>query len=561
MYQALYRKYRPRTFDDVVGQEHVTQTLRRQIESGRTSHAYLFVGTRGTGKTSCAKILSRALNCEHPSGGNPCNECPACLGIENGTVMDVAEIDAASNNGVDDIRAIRDEAVFTPASVKKRVYIIDEVHMLSGSAWSALLKILEEPPEHLVFILATTEVRKIPATILSRCQRFSFRRILPDDIKKRLLYVAEKEGISLTDGAAALLSRLADGSLRDALSLLDQCASAETVDETAVFSAVGLAGSADTAGLFSDLVRGSAPDALALFEKLYFGGRDPASVLSELLSLCRDMLMARLAPGGCSALLSGAFGEDALKKMSAGLSAETLARAARAIQDAVSGMAAARDKRTAAELCLISLCGLFTGAPRPAQAPAAPADPAPRAMAPAARRPAPAVPPEEPEPAEEPEPPEDEPPEEEPPEEEPPEGPEPLPGGPPEPEPPRDEAPEAAQPLPQTAPPGNPGEPDGWWARVLTDVKPALDTAWLFLSNETNVSASLSGGMVTLHASNAFIRNMVDSAAVKEAVGKASSRILGRSVAVKTELGGVTPPAGTADKLSELEKFGNIKFE
>ena len=195
MYQALYRKWRPRTFDDVVGQDHITETLKRQVASGRLSHAYLFTGTRGTGKTTCAKILSRAVNCQNPVDGNPCNQCPACLGIENGSILDVLELDAASNNGVDQVRALRDEAVYTPAAVRKRVYIVDEVHMLSTPAFNALLKILEEPPEHLMFILATTELHKVPATIKSRCQQFSFKRILPGQIAQRLGYVAGQEGI------------------------------------------------------------------------------------------------------------------------------------------------------------------------------------------------------------------------------------------------------------------------------------------------------------------------------------------------------------------------------
>ena len=238
MYQALYRKYRPRTFDDVVGQNHITDTLKRQVETGRLSHAYLFTGTRGTGKTTCAKILSRAVNCEHPVNGNPCNQCPSCLGIENGSILDVLELDAASNNGVDQVRALRDEAVYTPAAVKKRVYIVDEVHMLSTAAFNALLKILEEPPEHLMFILATTELHKVPATIKSRCQQFSFKRILPTEIAGRLAWVAEQEGIGLTAEGAALLARLADGGMRDALSLLDQCvAPGRTIGEQEVLSA------------------------------------------------------------------------------------------------------------------------------------------------------------------------------------------------------------------------------------------------------------------------------------------------------------------------------------
>ena len=202
MYQALYRKWRPKTFSDVIGQSHITQTLRKQVAEGRTSHAYLFTGTRGTGKTTCAKILAKAVNCEHPMDGDPCCQCPSCVGIENGSFLDVLELDAASNNGVDQVRALRDEAIYAPANVKKRVYIVDEVHMLSTPAFNALLKILEEPPEHLMFILATTELHKVPATILSRCQRFSFKRITPQDIAARLLYVAGQEQIDLTaDGA------------------------------------------------------------------------------------------------------------------------------------------------------------------------------------------------------------------------------------------------------------------------------------------------------------------------------------------------------------------------
>ena len=207
MYQALYRKYRPQTFDDVVGQLAVTQTLKNQLLHNRMSHAYLFTGTRGTGKTTCAKILAKAVNCENPTDGNPCNCCAACRSIDSGACMDVLEIDAASNNGVDNVRSLRDDAIYSPAQVKKRVYIIDEVHMLSISAFNALLKIIEEPPEHLLFILATTELHKVPVTILSRCQRFSFRRILPEDIVDRLNYIAYRENIELEPDAAAYLAR------------------------------------------------------------------------------------------------------------------------------------------------------------------------------------------------------------------------------------------------------------------------------------------------------------------------------------------------------------------
>ena len=283
MYQALYRKWRPRTFDDVVGQSHITDTLKRQVAAGRLSHAYLFTGTRGTGKTTCAKILARAVNCEHPVNGNPCNQCPSCLGIENGSILDVLELDAASNNGVDQVRALRDEAVYTPAAVRKRVYIVDEVHMLSTAAFNALLKILEEPPAHLMFILATTELHKVPATIKSRCQQFSFKRILAGDIAQRLSYVAGEEGIQLSPEGAALLARLADGGLRDALSLLDQCVNPSgVIGEAEVLSALGLAGNLETAALMDQIAQGNTAAALETLGRLYGAGTDVGSLLGEV---------------------------------------------------------------------------------------------------------------------------------------------------------------------------------------------------------------------------------------------------------------------------------------
>ena len=290
MYQALYRKWRPRTFEDVVGQEHITETLKRQVATDRLSHAYLFTGTRGTGKTTCAKILSRAVNCEHPVDGSPCNQCPACLGIENGSILDVLELDAASNNGVDQVRALRDEAVYSPAAVRKRVYIVDEVHMLSTAAFNALLKILEEPPEHLMFILATTELHKVPATIKSRCQQFSFKRLLPTEISARLNHVCAHEGLALSTDASALLARLADGGMRDALSLLDQCAGySETVDVPQVLEALGLAGNVETARLLDHIAKGDTAAALETLSKLYAAGKELRSLLGELSSLimCR----------------------------------------------------------------------------------------------------------------------------------------------------------------------------------------------------------------------------------------------------------------------------------
>ena len=357
MYQALYRKWRPKTFSDVIGQSHITETLRKQVAEGRTSHAYLFTGTRGTGKTTCAKILAKAVNCEHPEDGDPCCRCPSCLGIENGSFLDVMELDAASNNGVDQVRALRDEAIYAPANVKKRVYIVDEVHMLSVPAFNALLKILEEPPEHLMFILATTELHKVPATILSRCQRFSFKRITPQDIAARLLYVAGQEGIELTADGAELLSRLADGALRDGLSLLDQCAaSGGTVDSRAVLDALGLAGNLQTAQLLEHVLRRDAQSALLELDRLYQGGRDVGAVLGELSTLVRDLLLRRTAPEGGAALLSGGYDAATLDRLGRDVPAARLIHLAATLQKASADLYYSTNRRTDAELCLLRLC-------------------------------------------------------------------------------------------------------------------------------------------------------------------------------------------------------------
>ena len=356
MYQALYRKYRPKTFDDVVGQEHITETLKKQVETGRLSHAYLFIGTRGTGKTTCAKILAKAVNCEHPVNGNPCNRCAACRGIDDGSILDVVELDAASNNGVDNVRALRDEAVFSPASVRKRVYIVDEVHMLSNSAFNALLKILEEPPEHLMFILATTELHKVPATILSRCQRHSFKRIPVDTITARLNYVAQQEHLDLQPDAAALLARMADGGMRDALTLLDQCCGNECISTDAVISAIGLAGNLRTAQLLRSVAAGDTAGALEQFRELWQDGKDPSALLDELSILQRDLLMQAVAPRGGRELLSGAYDPVTLEELSGAFSSAQLLANLQSIQQTLGAMASQPNPRIAAELCLIRLC-------------------------------------------------------------------------------------------------------------------------------------------------------------------------------------------------------------
>ena len=357
MYQALYRKWRPKSFADVVGQEHITETLRRQAAQGRLSHAYLFTGTRGTGKTTCAKILAKAVNCQHPVDGDPCNQCPACLGIDNGSLLDVLELDAASNNGVDQVRALRDEAVYSPASVKYRVYIIDEVHMLSISAFNALLKILEEPPAHLIFILATTELHKVPATILSRCQRFAFKRLQPRDIAARLLYVARQEDMDLTEDAAGLLSRLSDGAMRDALSLLDQCGAAGgRIDGGRVLDVLGLAGNVQTAELMDCLLRRDAQSALLLLDRLYSGGKDVGALLGELSALTRDLLIRMTAPEGGAALLSGGYDNSVMDGLSQGVSPTRLIFMTSQLQSTAAGLPMSVNRRTDAELCLLRLC-------------------------------------------------------------------------------------------------------------------------------------------------------------------------------------------------------------
>ena len=357
-YQALYRKYRPQTFDDVSGQMAVTQTLKTQLQTGHLSHAYLFTGSRGTGKTSCAKILAKAVNCENPQDGNPCNCCPSCQAIDSGSCMDVLEIDAASNNGVDNVRDLRDDAVYTPSQVKMRVYIIDEVHMLSISAFNALLKIIEEPPEHLMFILATTELHKVPATILSRCQRFSFRRISQEDIAARLQYVAYQENIDLDDSAARVLARLADGGMRDGLSLLDQCASATTGELNAdrVYACLGIAGEQKCAEMMAYIAAKDTRKTLELFNRLYAEGKDLSAMLDELACLCRDLMVLKTAGDSGLTMLSGVSSDKEARELAKRFSGGELIRMISQLQQTMAGFSRSASRRMDAELCLMSLC-------------------------------------------------------------------------------------------------------------------------------------------------------------------------------------------------------------
>ena len=375
MYRALYRKWRPQRFEDVVGQRAIVAALKNQVAAGRVGHAYLFTGVRGTGKTTCAKIFAKAVNCLDPQNGDPCGQCAVCRGIDDGSILDVVEMDAASNNGVDDIRDLRDETAYTPSICRYKVYIIDEVHMLSTAAFNALLKTLEEPPAHVIFILATTEIQKVPATIRSRCQRYDFTRISPEDIAGRVSQVAEAEGLALTEGAAGLIARLADGALRDALSILDTCAGVTgQIDEDVVRR---MAGVTDRSYLFrmSDaLAARDAASALAELAALRQQSVDVKRLTEELIAHYRSLMLAAL-PGGRE-LLSGVSPEEEDLYLAKGpaLGQREAVRAIRALGGALEHMARGSDQRIELELALFNLTAPDAQpAPAPAAAQASPA--------------------------------------------------------------------------------------------------------------------------------------------------------------------------------------------
>ena len=550
MYEALYRKYRPKTFDDVVGQPFITETLKTQVRTGRLSHAYLFIGTRGTGKTTCARILAKAVNCEHPVNGNPCNECAACRGIEDGSILDVTELDAASNNGVDDVRMLRDEAVFSPTSVRKRVYIIDEVHMLSKPAFNALLKILEEPPDHLMFILATTELNKVLPTILSRCQRHSFRRLDSDTIAKRLSYVASQEHINLTEDAAALLGRLADGGMRDGLSLLDQCAAAETVNSEAVLNAMGLAGTYRTQSLADAILAADTESALMQFEGMWQDGKDPAALLGELAGMLRDTMLLRFAPRGARNLLSGAYSEDYLRGIRA--SSDYVLWMLDTLQKHQAALRTAGSPRLQTELCLVELCGgeitppqrtaSKREAPMPMPDPAKEEPPAAvsqPAYAPPA--PAPAGPPKEdpiPAPAEIPVQSEPEP--------------QPMP----EPEP---------EPEPQPTPAEREAEPTGTatWAYVLSQLEKEFPVGTRnVLTDESMCTGEITGDALILRVTD-FARSTINTPDKVNKIRQTVSALCGRPMQVRLEdYAAPAPKEPENEKLAQFgAKFGNVTFE
>ena len=554
MYQALYRKWRPKTFSEVIGQKHITETLQRQVAEGRLSHAYLFTGTRGTGKTTCAKILAKAVNCEHPVNGDPCNQCPSCLGIDSGSLLDVLELDAASNNGVDQVRALRDEAIYSPAHVKYRVYIVDEVHMLSTAAFNALLKILEEPPAHLIFILATTELQKVPATILSRCQRYAFKRILPKDIAERLLYVAGQEQIPLTREGADLIARLADGALRDALSLLDQCAAVEgDIGAEQVLEVLGLAGNLQTAKLMELILNRDAQGAILLLHQLYSGGKDVGAVLGELSTLARDLLIRMTAREGGEALLSGGYDTATMDSLAALCNAQRLIHVTSLLQATTAALGASANRRTDAELCLLRLCDdtlsgdLTALAARiarleegrgpvsaPAVRPAGVSAQAPAPVAPAPEKKAAAAPP---------------PVEDDIPWEEPPEHPERV-------------LPEEPDAHVSPVSSGASGGDGNLWASLINDYKgrlPAMYRAFL-----DNAWGTLEGDRLTVICDSDFTKTQLHNVKVQSVLQEVTSAATGQPITVVFQVGELPkeqPQGGAAaparDKLDDLIGFGS----
>ena len=359
MYRVLYRKYRPRFFADVIGQPQVTDTLKNELKADRLAHAYLFTGSRGTGKTTCSKILSKAVNCLNPKDGDPCGECAICRGIDEGTLTDVVEIDAASNNGVDDIRLLREEANFTPAEAKYRVYIIDEVHMLSISAFNALLKTLEEPPAHVIFILATTEVHKLPATITSRCQRFDFHRISPEDIAKRLEYVCKEENTEIDHDAALLIAGIADGAMRDALSLLDQCmGQADKIDESIVRKTAGLADKSHLFDITDAILAKDAAKAVEITDELHKSSKDMARLCEELVGHFRAIMLIKTVRNPKDSIVMSESDFIRADKQAQDLSLPLVIKIMDTLQSAMERMFQGVNRRIEMEMTMIKLCGV-----------------------------------------------------------------------------------------------------------------------------------------------------------------------------------------------------------
>ena len=356
MHLALYRKYRSATFDEVISQEHITTTLKNQIKAGTPAHAYLFTGSRGTGKTTCAKLMAKAVNCLSPVDGNPCGECESCKAIAAGC-PDIIEMDAASNNGVDDVRALRDEVMYAPTVCRYKVYIIDEVHMLSSQAFNALLKTIEEPPPHVIFILATTEIHKVPATIASRCQQFRFSRIDVEESTKRLCEIAKKENVNITEDAARLISRLSDGGMRDAVSLLDQCISVSAdIDEETVRTTAGIAGTDHLFTLAQCIHEQNAPEALKTLDELHNQSKDLMLLLDELLSHFRNLCILSATNSDFSLIPAGSGTRNALARQTKEFTLGEIMRCMDILQDCIARTPKTAKRKTVAEMCLIRLC-------------------------------------------------------------------------------------------------------------------------------------------------------------------------------------------------------------
>ncbi len=359
MYTALYRKWRPLSFDDVISQPHITQTLKNQIKGFKTAHAYLFTGSRGTGKTTCARIFAKAVNCPNEKDGNPCLECDVCKDADNFALSDIIEIDAASNNGVDDIRDLRDGAVYTPERCKYKIYIIDEVHMLSPNAFNALLKIMEEPPEYVKFILATTEVHKVPTTITSRCQRFDFKRIKAEDIKDRLCYIAGLENLQLDENAARLIAKLSDGGMRDALSLLDQCAAySENITSETVSAAAGITGRDNLFEIIEAVVSKDTGKALSVIDSLYSMSKDIAKLCIELIEQFRNLMIIKSCSNYTELIACMPDELERLKNIAKQTELTDILSKLTILQECSERMAKALNKRVEFEMCLIKLCNI-----------------------------------------------------------------------------------------------------------------------------------------------------------------------------------------------------------
>ena len=365
MYKALYRKWRPMTFDDVISQQYTTEALKNQIISGKTAHAYLFTGSRGTGKTTCARILAKAVNCRNMKNGNPCLECDICRDADSGALTDIVEIDAASNNGVDNIRDLRDAAVYTPERGAYKIYIIDEVHMLSAGAFNALLKIMEEPPPYVKFILATTEIHKVPATIVSRCQRYDFRRIKAEDIAARISYIAQQEELDLTDDGAAMIAKLADGGMRDAVSLLDQCSvCADVINAETVSNAAGIAGRDYLYDMLDAVSDSDTPKALSITATLYDMSKDLSRLCEELIIQLRNVMLIKASPDTAESLIVCMPDElTRLKAIAEKSDLSTVMDRLSALQECRERMQRAMNKRVEFEMSLIKLCGNIRNTP------------------------------------------------------------------------------------------------------------------------------------------------------------------------------------------------------